>query len=125
MDPAAPGRDPGPGQAGSGATSASPTCRASAAPPTAYETDLYDSAGRHLDCTGLRKLCAIPDPARIDPGKLPSRMGRSHPRTSDTFQPADRIGHFHLVLAACYGGIGVAALAAVWLIVRRTSLSAG
>ncbi|SHN02530.1 hypothetical protein [Actinacidiphila paucisporea] len=52
-------------------------------------------------------------------------MARGHLRTRETFQPADRIGHFHLVLAAGYAGIGVLALAAVWLAVRSTGLSAG
>jgi hypothetical protein len=44
---------------------------------------------------------------------------------SVAYQPSGRIPVFHLILASGHLGLAVVALAAVWLIVRRTNLSAG
>jgi hypothetical protein len=41
------------------------------------------------------------------------------------YQPESRIPDFHLILASGYLALGAIAVAAVWWLVRRTSLSAG
>jgi len=41
------------------------------------------------------------------------------------YQPGSRIPDFHLILACGYFGLGAITVAAVWWLVRRTSLSAG
>ncbi|MEV6009711.1 hypothetical protein AB0M29_23230 [Streptomyces sp. NPDC051976] len=83
-------------------------------------TNLYDSSRHALDYTRLRAVC--PD---LGPGSLPDCMVRHHFLTFVQYQPASRIGDFHLILATGYLSLGVLALAALWLLVRRTSLSAG
>lgn len=83
-------------------------------------TNLFDSSRHALDYTRLRTLC--PD---LGPGSLPDCMVRHHFQTFVEYQPAGRIGDFHLILAAGCLSLGAVALAAVWLLVRRTSLSAG
>ena len=50
---------------------------------------------------------------------------RNHLQTHTLYQPGSRIPDFHLILASGYLGLAAIALAAVWLIVRRTNLSAG
>jgi hypothetical protein len=85
-------------------------------------TNLFDSAGRELDYTALHRIC--PDPG-TDPGAMLSCFAHNHLRTFTEYQPSSRIPVFHLLLAAGYLGLAAAALVAVWLIVRRTSLSAG
>jgi hypothetical protein len=52
-------------------------------------------------------------------------LARNHLQTYVTYQPSSRIPAFHLIIASGYLGLAVMALAAVWLIVRRTNLSAG
>ena len=49
----------------------------------------------------------------------------NHLQTYTVYQPDSRIPAFHLILASGYLGLAAVSLAAVWLIVRRTSLSAG
>ncbi|WP_052397314.1 ABC transporter permease [Streptomyces sp. NRRL F-5123] len=87
--------------------------------------NLYDAAGRPLDAAGLDRLCPFAGPDAMAPTRLPSCMAGHHLLTRLVYQPADRIGSFHAILAAGYAGLGVLALAAVWLTVRRTSLTAG
>jgi ABC-type transport system involved in multi-copper enzyme maturation permease subunit len=82
--------------------------------------NLYDSSGHPLSAAALRKLC--PDPGR---GTLFPCMTRHHVETLVRYQPAGRIPIFHLIVASGYLGVGALAVLAVWLIARRTSLSAG
>lgn len=82
--------------------------------------NLFDSSEHPLSYSGLKKIC--PD---LSPDGLTSCMLRKHLKTFVRYQPASRIPEFHLILATAYLGIGVLALAAVWAMVRRTSLSAG
>jgi hypothetical protein len=89
-----------------------------------HVSNLYDAAGRPLDYPGLSRLCPL-DPAGTGPNELLPCMARHHLQTLVKYQPADRIGTFHLMLAAGYAGVGALALLALWLVVRRTSLSAG
>jgi hypothetical protein len=85
-------------------------------------TNLFDSAGHELDYTSLQRICPDPGP---DPNAMLSCLVRNHLQTYTVYQPGNRIPAFHLILASGYLGLGALALAAVWLIVRRTSLSAG
>ncbi|MFI0938234.1 hypothetical protein [Streptomyces sp. NPDC021020] len=87
--------------------------------------NLYDAAGRPLDAAGLRRMCPFTVPDDFAPDRLLPCMTRHHLMTRLVYQPADRIGSFHAILASGYAGLGVLALAAVWLSVRRTSLTAG
>jgi hypothetical protein len=83
-------------------------------------TNLFDSAGHPLDYTTLNRLCPNPDPdASL------ACLARNHLQTHSLYQPGSRIPAFHLILAFGYLGLAVIALAALWLIVRRTNLSAG
>lgn len=83
-------------------------------------TNLFDSTGHELDYTTLNGLCPNPDPdASL------ACLARNHLQTHTLYQPGSRIPVFHLILASGYLGLAVIALAAVWLIVRRTNLSAG
>ena len=50
---------------------------------------------------------------------------RNHLQTYTVYQPGSRIPAFLLILTSGYLGLAAVSLAAVWLIVRRTSLSAG
>ncbi|NUS14177.1 MAG: ABC transporter permease [Streptomyces sp.] len=86
--------------------------------------NLYDAAGRPLDAAGLDRLCPFASPNAV-PARLPSCMSDHHLQTRLVYQPADRIGTFHAILAGGYAGLGLVALLAVWLVVRRTNLSAG
>lgn len=89
-----------------------------------HVSNVYDAAGRPLDYPGLSRLCP-PDPLGLNPDRLFACMAGHHLRTLVAYQPADRIGTFHLVLAGGYAGIGVLAVLALWLVVRRTALRAG
>lgn len=82
--------------------------------------NLYDSSGHALDYAALHRICP-----NLGPDALPNCMARNHMETFLQYQPASRIPAFHLILASGYLGLGALALAAVWVIVRRTSLSAG
>lgn len=84
-------------------------------------TNLFDSTGHELDYTTLHRLC----PDFSDPDANLACLMRNHLQTHNLYQPASRIPAFHLILASGYLGLAVIALAAVWLIVRRTNLSAG
>ncbi|MGW5354090.1 hypothetical protein ACWERV_26670 [Streptomyces sp. NPDC004031] len=87
--------------------------------------NLYDAAGRPLGAADLDRLCPFAGPDAMAPGRLPSCMAGHHLMTRVVYQPAGRIGSFHAILAAGYAGVGVLALAAVWLVVRRTRLTVG
>jgi hypothetical protein len=52
-------------------------------------------------------------------------LGVCYVRHGGSWQPADRIPDFHLILAGGYFALGAIAVAVVWWLVRRTSLSAG
>lgn len=85
-------------------------------------SNLFDSSGRKLDYTALQRIC--PD-AGPDPNATLACFARNHLQTHLVYQPGSRIPVFHLIVASGYLGLGVVALVAVWLIVRRTNLSAG
>jgi hypothetical protein len=82
--------------------------------------NLFDSSRHELDYTALHRIC--PD---LSPDASLSCFVRNHLQTHVVYQPGSRIPDFHLILASGYLGLAAVALATVWLIVRRTSLSAG
>ncbi|MET7422522.1 ABC transporter permease [Dactylosporangium sp. NPDC005555] len=82
---------------------------------------LYDASGHQLTGAELERLCPPDDGA----GTVWSCYADNHLQQYLEYQPGSRIPDFHLILAAGYLGLAAVALAAVWLIVRRTNLSAG
>jgi hypothetical protein len=85
-------------------------------------SNLFDSSGHELDFATLHRLC--PD-IGADPGATVACFTQNHLQTHYLYQPGSRIPLFHLILAAGYLGLAAVALGTVWLIVRRTNLSAG
>jgi hypothetical protein len=85
-------------------------------------SNLYDSPGHELDYADLQRMCPN---LGLDPKVTSDCLVRNHLLTYMTYQPSSRIPAFHLIIASGYLGLAAVALAAVWLIVRRTSLSAG
>ena len=83
-------------------------------------SNLFDSTGHELGYTTLNLLCPNPDPDASS-----ACLARNHLQTHILYQPGSRIPVFHLILASGYLSLAVIALVAVWLIVRRTNLSAG
>lgn len=85
-------------------------------------SNLFDPTGHELGFAALNRLC--PD-LMTNPGTTMSCFARNHLQSHVIYQPADRIPEFHLILAAGYLGLAAVALAAAWLIIRRTNLSIG
>ncbi|MET8311598.1 ABC transporter permease [Micromonospora sp. NPDC005173] len=83
-------------------------------------TGVYDASHRQLTSTELTRLC----PPTDAPPDL-SCFADNHLQQFLQYQPGSRIPDFHLIIGAGYLGLAAVALAAVWLIVRRTNLSAG
>jgi hypothetical protein len=87
-------------------------------------SNLYDSPGHEVTYTDLVRMC--PELSDHPSGSMiPDCIARNHLLTYVTYQPSSRIPAFHLIVASGYLGLAAVALAAVWLIVRRTNLSAG
>jgi hypothetical protein len=82
---------------------------------------IYDASG-HPVSSALQSLCQSDLPKdQLNPCLAPQR----HLMTLLRYQPGSRIPDFHLILIGGYLGLGVIAVAVVWWLVRRTSLSAG
>lgn len=80
-----------------------------------------DAAGHPLTSDALDALC----PSQ---GKLTLNgpcLAQHHVNMVAYYQPGSRIPEFHLILNGAYLGLGVLAVAVIWWLVRRTSLSAG
>jgi hypothetical protein len=84
-------------------------------------SNLFDSSGHEVTYAELHRMC----PDLDDPAAISDCLARNHLLTYVTYQPSSRIPAFHLIIASGYLGLTAVALAAVWLTVRRTSLSAG
>ena len=82
---------------------------------------IVDAAGHPVSPATVQSLCSSGDGKLVD-GLC---LARHHYQAELLYQPGSRIPDFHLILAGGYVGIGLIALAAVWVLVRRTSLSAG
>ncbi|MGN9765332.1 ABC transporter permease [Micromonospora sp. SD12] len=81
----------------------------------------FDASGRQLSGVELQRLC----PPDNDAGTMLSCYSNNHLLQHLQYQPGSRIPDFHLIVATGYLGLTAVALAAVWIIVRRTNLSAG
>ncbi|WP_432974861.1 ABC transporter permease [Dactylosporangium sp. CA-233914] len=81
----------------------------------------YDASRRQLTGAELERLC----PPDNGAGTTFSCYVDNHLQQYIEYQPGSRIPDFHLIVGAGYLGLTAVALAAVWLIVRRTNLSAG
>jgi hypothetical protein len=86
-------------------------------------SQITDAAGRPVSQAVIQSLCpATGNGARFASDQC---LAQHHFLSMLSYQPASRIPDFHLILIAGYLGLGAVALAAVWWLVRRTSLSAG
>ncbi|MFG2045071.1 ABC transporter permease [Dactylosporangium sp. NPDC048998] len=85
-------------------------------------SNVFDSPGHEVTYADLHRMCPN---LMEDPNSTPDCLARNHLLTYMIYQPSSRIPAFHLILDSAYLGLAAVALAAVWLIVRRTSLSAG
>jgi hypothetical protein len=81
----------------------------------------YDASRRQLTGAELERLC----PPDNGGGTMLSCYVNNHLQQHIQYQPGSRIPEFHLIIGAGYLGLAAMAVAAVWLIVRRTDLSAG
>jgi hypothetical protein len=86
-------------------------------------SNVYESPGHAVTYTDLLRMC--PELKNPSGEMIPDCMARNHLLTYVTYQPSNRIPEFHLIVAGGYLGLAAVALAAVWLIVRRTNLTAG
>ncbi|MER7003833.1 ABC transporter permease [Dactylosporangium sp. NPDC000555] len=84
-------------------------------------SNVFDAPGHEVASADLQRVCPN---LSLDPDPI-GCLARNHLGTYVTYQPSSRIPDFHLIVACGYLGLAAVALAAVWLIVRRTSLSAG
>ncbi|MFB9235504.1 ABC transporter permease [Plantactinospora siamensis] len=81
----------------------------------------FDASGRELSGVELQQLC----PPTNNPDGTLSCFVDNHLQQHLQYQPGTRIPEFHLIVAGGYLALTAVALATVWWIVRRTSLSAG
>ncbi|OKI65531.1 hypothetical protein A6A27_24445 [Micromonospora sp. CB01531] len=86
-------------------------------------SNLFHSPGHEVTYADLLRMC--PDLSNPSGSMIPDCVARNDLLTYVTYQPSSRIPVFHLIVASGYLGLAAVALAAVWLIVRRTNLSAG
>jgi hypothetical protein len=82
---------------------------------------VYDASRHQLNVAELERLCPPSDNYRTD---LTCLMNNDLQHYIE-YQPGSRIPDFHLIVGTGYLGLAAVALAAVWLVVRRTNLSAG
>ncbi|SEO81929.1 hypothetical protein [Actinacidiphila rubida] len=91
--------------------------------PPDHVVNVFDAAHRPVTFPELNRWC--PNVFQLggeDSVACFTRNGLTH---HVVYQPGSRIPEFHLLLASGYTALGLLALAAVWLVVRRTALSAG
>jgi hypothetical protein len=86
-------------------------------------SNLFHSPGHEVTYADLLRMC--PELSIPSGSMIPDCIARNDLLTYVTYQPSSRIPAFHLIVASGHLGLAVVALAAVWLIVRRTNLSAG
>ena len=79
---------------------------------------LYDSPGHQISFADLQRMCPNLNPST-------ECLASNHLMSNVTYQPSTRIPAFHLIIAGGHLSIAAIALVAVWLIIRRTNLSAG
>ncbi|MEV4620690.1 ABC transporter permease [Asanoa sp. NPDC049573] len=84
-------------------------------------SNLYDASRHPLTGAELERLC----PPDNGTGTTLSCFADHHLQQYIEYQPGSRIPEFHLIVGAGYLALAVAAVGALWLIIRRTNLSAG
>jgi hypothetical protein len=84
--------------------------------------ELVDAAGRQIPDSTLNAICP-PPPGPSDASN--QCLVEHHIYNRIQYQPGSRIPEFHLILTGGYLAIGAVAAAAIWWLIRRTSLSAG
>ena len=85
-------------------------------------SNVFDAAGRQLTGAELERLCPSDNGGT---GPDFSCYLNHHLQLHLEYQPGSRIPDVHLIVASGYLGLTAVTLVAVWLIVRRTNLSAG
>ena len=82
---------------------------------------IYDASGHAMNPATVQSLCSPGNSGSLDDQCL----AQHHFMQVLRYQPGSRIPDFHLILASGYLALGAIAVAVVWWLVRRTSLSAG
>jgi hypothetical protein len=82
---------------------------------------IYDASGHAMNPATVQSLCPSGNSGSLDDQCL----AQHHFMQVLRYQPGSRIPDFHLILACGYLTLGAIAVAVVWWLVRRTSLSAG
>ncbi|GAB3870030.1 ABC transporter permease [Dactylosporangium cerinum] len=82
---------------------------------------LFDASRHPLTSGELERLC----PSSVDVQADLSCFADHHLQRYLQYQPGSRIPEFHLILGTGYLALAVVALLSVWLLVRRTNLTAG
>jgi hypothetical protein len=88
-----------------------------------HVVNLFDASGHALSWAQLQHAC--PNFLSLSGEAVTSCFARNHFQRHVVYQPGSRIPEFHLILASGYIGLGILALAAATLLVRRAGLSAG
>lgn len=91
--------------------------------PDSSSSNLFTSPGREVTYADLVRMC--PELNNPSGTMVPDCVARNHLLTYVTYQPSSRIPAFHLIVAGGYLTLTALALVTVWLLVRRTNLSAG
>ena len=82
---------------------------------------IYDASGHATNLAAVQSLC----PQGNSPSSDDQCLAQHHFMEALRYQPGSRIPDFHLILACGDLALGAIAVAVVWWLVRRTSLSAG
>jgi hypothetical protein len=82
---------------------------------------IYDASGHATNLSAVQSLC----PQGNSPSSDDQCLAQHHFMEALRYQPGSRIPDFHLILACDYFALAAIAVAVVWWLVRRTSLTAG
>lgn len=91
--------------------------------PPDHVVNVLDAAHHPVTYGELSRMC--PNFFSLSGEQSLSCFTRNRLTHHVVYQPGSRIPEFHLLIASGYTALGALALAVVWLVVRRTALSAG